>query len=44
MRFPFFEQIIYLCFHIAQCANIAEFADIAELFWQKTFSDIWVPL
>jgi hypothetical protein len=33
-RFSFFEEKNYFC------SDIAEFADIAEFFWQKTFGDI----
>jgi hypothetical protein len=37
-RFSFFLNIkIYFCSHIA------EFANIAEIFWQKTFGDIGPP-
>jgi hypothetical protein len=35
-RFSFFEEKNYFCPHIAECA---EFSNIAEIFWQKTFGD-----
>jgi hypothetical protein len=43
-RFYFLNKKINFCFYIAECANIVEFANIAEIFRQKTFGDICPPV
>ena len=39
-RFSLLKQNGYLCPHDAECANIAEFVDIADIFWEKNFEDM----
>ena len=41
--FSFFQRILFFS-HFAECANITEFSNIAEIFWHKTVGNIASPL